>query len=182
MAAKDAALAPAPAGEAPRKGKKLLIIVVALSVTLALIVAVVLALLLTVKGGDDAGEDDEDAQEVVQKGNTDAPPIFIALDPFTVNLAHTPDDGDRYMQLTIFLEVESLAADTTVKARMPRIRNDVTLIMSGKTAAELMTREGKEALAQEIQGEINRIINPPRKGKASGGPVTSVLFTSFIIQ
>ncbi|MDR2366119.1 MAG: flagellar basal body-associated FliL family protein [Zoogloeaceae bacterium] len=180
MAAKDAA--PAPEGKAPGKGKKLLLIVVALIVALALAAAVVTILLLTNKSGDEENGDEEETQEVVSKVDSGAPPIFVALDPFTVNLAPAPDDGDRYMQSVISLEVESLEADAAIKAQMPRIRNNAALIMSGKMASELMTREGKEKLAQEIRDEINNIVKPAKKGKASSGPVVSVLFTSFIIQ
>ncbi|MDR3158060.1 MAG: flagellar basal body-associated FliL family protein [Zoogloeaceae bacterium] len=200
MAAKEEA---APAKEAPKKGKKLLLIVVTLGVSLALVAALALWALLSLnKGdGDEGDEDEEDVQEVAG-GRAGAPPIFVALDPFTVNLARTPqdsggmtadgkerppslaapDDGDRYMQATISLEVESPGADAAIKARMPRIRNNVTLIMSGKTASELMTSEGKKALAREIRDDVNRVVNPPAKGKKANGPVVDVLFTAFIIQ
>jgi flagellar FliL protein len=70
---------------------------------------------------------------------------------------------------------------------MPRIRNNVTLLLSSKKASELQPKEGKENLAKEIAAEINTAINPPvrnRRGEmvAPDAPVMSVLFTSFIIQ
>jgi flagellar FliL protein len=199
MAAKEEI---APAVAAPKKGKKLLLIVVTLGVVVLLAAVLVLWLLFSGVGRED-GDEDEDAQEVAS-GTAGTPTISVALDPFTVNLARTSqnsdrtaasdkdqeqqtnlaqiDDGDRYMQATISLEVDSLDADAAIKGRMPRIRNNVILIMSGKTAAELMTREGKAALAKEIKDDINRIINPPKKGKKATGPVVDVLFSSFIIQ
>ncbi|MDR0735616.1 MAG: flagellar basal body-associated FliL family protein [Zoogloeaceae bacterium] len=177
MTAKDEA---APAPDAPKKGKKLLLIVVALAAALMLVAALVLWALLSLNKGD--GGEDEDEEDVQEVASSSAPPISVALDSFTVNLAHTPDDGDRYVQLMISLEAESPEADAAIKARMPRIRNNVVLIVSGKTAAELMTREGKEALAKEIKDGINRVVNPAAKGKKPNGPVVDVLFTSFIIQ
>ena len=70
---------------------------------------------------------------------------------------------------------------------MPRIRNNVTLLLSSKKASELVPKDGKEKLAVEIQEEINSAIEPPSKNKKGEiippeGPVISVLFTSFIIQ
>ncbi len=72
-------------------------------------------------------------------------------------------------------------------AMMPRIRNNVTLLLSSKKASELQPKEGKEQLAHQIADEINSAINPPARNKRGemvppDGPVTSVLFTSFIIQ
>ncbi|MDR2626048.1 MAG: flagellar basal body-associated FliL family protein [Zoogloeaceae bacterium] len=201
MAAKEEV---APAGEAPKKGKKLLLIVVTLGVVLVLVAALALWVLLSLNKDDGEGGDEEEVQEVAG-GHAGASPIYVALDPFTVNLARTPppppdsggmtadgrerlpsltvpDDGDRYMQATVSLEVASPDADAAIKARMPRIRNNVTLIMSGKTATELMTSEGKKALAKEIRDDINRVLNPSAKGKKANGPVIDVLFPAFIIQ
>ena len=70
---------------------------------------------------------------------------------------------------------------------MPKIRNNITLLLSSKKASELMPKEGKEQLAESLKDEINGVIEPPKKNKkgelvAPEGPVKSVLFTSFIIQ
>ena len=54
------------------------------------------------------------------------------------------------------------------------------MLLSGKKASELITKEGKETLANEVRGLMNGILDPGVKG--SEGPVREVLFTSFIIQ
>ena len=70
---------------------------------------------------------------------------------------------------------------------MPKVRNNITLLLSGKKASELLPKEGKELLAENLREEVNGVIDPSTK-KAKGdkaaaeGPVKSVLFTSFIIQ
>ena len=56
------------------------------------------------------------------------------------------------------------------------------LLLSGKKAAELITKEGKETLASEIRDLINQVLAPDSKGTSDGAPVKEVLFTSFIIQ
>lgn len=151
-------------------------------------------------------EDDSGNQD--NRRNPNAPPMFSELDDFVVNLLPDPppppppstpgsgmmpdntqqpaapyyEDGLRYLQVKIVLELDAKDADTRIKAQMPRIRNNVTVLLSNKTAKGLATKDGKDALAEEIMNEINGIIVPPVKGKRQSGPVVAVLFTSFLIQ
>lgn len=166
---------------APRKKKKLLIIIAA-AVVLILLVAGGGAYFL-LKGND--GEEGADGEEVSEPAKTakkkevkEAAPVYLALDQFTVNLV--PENGDQYLQVTISIEVADAAAGEHLKSFTPKLRNDVMVLLSGKKASELMTRSGKEALAGEIRGLINTILDP--KAKPDAGPVKEVLFTSFIIQ
>lgn len=47
----------------------------------------------------------------------------------------------------------------------------------------MITKEGKEKLAEEIRDQMNEIVEVPAvKGKPSQDAVKEVLFTSFIIQ
>ena len=112
-------------------------------------------------------------------------PVYVAMDTFTVNLV--PESGDQFVQLILSVEVADAPAGERIKTYTPKIRNNVTLLLSSQKASELLPKEGKEKLAAEIMDEINSAINPPVKNKkgeqiAPDGPVTSVLFTSFIIQ
>lgn len=182
--AKPAELTNAP----PQKSKKLLIILATIALLLvALVVAAVL--LLKSANSDNENSDEEVVEEpikkVTKKKDRGAPPVFVSLDTFTVNLA--PESGEQYLQVIISVELDSAESQTQFTAMMPRIRNNVTLLLSSKKASELQSKEGKEKLANEITDEINTAINPPvrnRRGEmvAPDGPVTSVLFTSFIIQ
>lgn len=180
---------PADDAEAPpKKSKKLLIII--LAVVLVVVLAGGGAAMMLMKGGDEDLEDEEVAEEKAKpvkkkpaKPNT--PPVFVNMDPFTVNLV--PETGDQYLQVALTLELDDLLSQPDLTMQMPKIRNNITLLLSSKKASELQPREGKEALALEIADTINSVINPPVKNKrgelvAPDGPVTSVLFTSFIIQ
>ena len=115
-----------------------------------------------------------------------APPVFVALDTFTVNL--TPDaTGERFLQIMISIEVINESAGKQLELYTPRIRNHVMKVLSSKTATELTPREGKEQLAVELRTLMNETLHPgwtPAKpGDApDGAPVRDVLFTSFIIQ
>ncbi len=187
--AKEAKPAEEGAEAPPKKSKKLLIIIVA--VVLLLVIGGGAAAFFLLKGDDEHADEEEVAAETEKhdkkkdKKKDEAPPVFLAMEPFTVNLV--PETGDQYLQVILSVELEGAEAEPEVKASMPKIRNDVTLLLSSKKASELLPKEGKETLAIEIQDAINSAINPPKKNKrgelvAPDGPVHAVLFTSFIIQ
>jgi len=176
---------PAEEAAAPKKSKKLLVIIIA--AVLVIVLAGGGAAYFLLKKGDDPAADDEEAavekdKPKKKKGEKEAPPVYIPIEPFTVNLV--PETGDQYLQVTISVEVEDAHLGEALKLHMPKLRNRIMLILSSKKASELASREGKEALAEEIRDTINGVIGePPAKGKkAAEGPVKEVLFTSFIIQ
>ncbi|MDR1849247.1 MAG: flagellar basal body-associated FliL family protein, partial [Zoogloeaceae bacterium] len=96
-----------------------------------------------------------------------------------------PENGENgFMQAEISLQVEGPEADDYLKSLMPRIRNDITLIMSDKQASDLASKEGKVKLAAEVRDAINLIAGPPwrNKDRPPEGPVIEVLFESIITQ
>lgn len=184
--AKEAKVAEEGAVAPKKKSKKLLIII--LATVLILVIGGGAATFLLLKSGDH-GDDEDTAEETVKpkkkEKKKEGHPVFVNMDAFTVNLL--PETGDQYLQVAISLELEGPEAELEVKANLPKIRNNVTLLLSSKKASELMPKTGKEELAEALRDEVNQIINPPHKGKkgehvAAEGPVVSVLFTSFIIQ
>lgn len=82
------------------------------------------------------------------------PPAFVPLDPFVINLAD--HDADRYAQIGIVLQVTDEHASEEIKNYLPAIRNNVLLLLSHKTSADLSGREGKETLAKEIRRDALR--------------------------
>ncbi len=188
--AKDAKPAEEGAEASPKKSKKLLIII--LAAVLVLVLGGGGAAYMLLKKSDHADDGDEDVAEETakpkkkdKKKDAHAAPVFVNLDPFTVNLV--PETGDQYLQVILSLELEDAAADPQLKALTPKIRNNITLLLSSKKASELLPKEGKEKLAEALKEEINSVIEPPKKNKKgettpSEGPVKAVLFTSFIIQ
>ena len=158
---KDAAKPAEEGAEAPpKKSKKKLIII--LAVVLLLVLGGGGAAFMLLKKGDHA-EDEESAEETAKPAKKkdkkkDAHPVFLNLETFTVNLV--PETGDQYLQVMLTLEIEDATTEPEVKAKMPRIRNDLTLLLSSKKASELLPKEGKEKLAEELKDEINAIIEP----------------------
>lgn len=105
------------------------------------------------------------------------PPVFVTLEPFTVNLQHD-DSSPQYLQVGLTLKVGDEQAAEAVKLHMPEIRNRVLLLLSGKSAGDISSVQGKESLSAELAREISKSV-------AGGGPaaaIDSVLFTSFVVQ
>lgn len=198
--------AAAPAGDAPAKkgSKKLIIIIVA--VVLLLVVGGGAAFFLMKKKGADAEGDDAEAEgghapaaahapaPKPRKHDTGHPPTYVALDPFVVNLADR--DSERYAQIGMTLEVDDPKFAEEMKGYMPAIRNAVLMILAHKTSVELLQRDGKEKLAEEVMREAVRPLGieieadehdesgakKKRKRAPVYNPVQQVLFSSFIIQ
>ena len=163
----------------PKKSMKLLVIVgVALILLLALGGG---AAYFLMKGhGNPEGEDGEVATEKAKADKKKAAPVYVALEPFTVNLV--PENGDQFLQLIISFEIADLHTGDKVKSYTPKLRNNIMMLLSGKKASELIAREGKVTLATEIRDLVNDILDPGGKSSPEDSPVREVLFTSFIIQ
>lgn len=191
-----------PASDAPApKGKKKLIIIIAAVLLLVLIGGGATVFLLKKKAAEaQAAEDGGEAGQgsaAIAKPDPNNPPVFLALDPFTVNLADK--DTDRFAQIGVTLEVKDVITSEQLKSFMPSIRNNVLMILAHKTSAELLTLEGKEKLAREILRAAVRPMGveldpdprdlppdapPPekKKEKPPESPVSRVLFSNFIVQ
>jgi flagellar FliL protein len=115
-----------------------------------------------------------------------------------VNLADP--GGEKVAQVGVTLELSDSHAPEKVKPYLPAIRSGILLLLSQRTAEELLQREGKEKLAADILTEASRHFvtaapkekevagTKPKKKKAAAkpqeeeNPVRGVLFSSFIVQ
>jgi flagellar FliL protein len=155
---------------------------------------------------DGEGEASASASASPEKRKHDPkhPPVFVPLEPFVVNLADK--ESDRYAQVGVTLEVEDAKFGDEMKAYMPAIRNGILMVLSHKTSTQLLTREGKLALAREIMREAALPMGieadeeepveaaegtddeAPKKNKkrkkavAVANPIKAVHFSNFIVQ
>ncbi len=156
------------------------------------------------EAADDGGHARTDAPVARAKPKHDPkhPPTFLPLDPFTVNLADR--ESERYAQVAVTLEIDDAKTADELKLYMPAIRNNILMVLSHKTAEQLLTREGKEKLATailyaavrplgyDVEEEEEVIEDPaadpaPKKKKKKKPappvlPVTAVHFSNFIVQ
>lgn len=173
----------------PPKSKKTLLIVVAVVVVLALAGAGGW-IFLSKKHAAEADEGDEEAVVAVEEPT--GPPTYLPLDNMVVNLADP--GGERVAQIGITLELTGGLEVEKVKAYLPTIRSDVLLLVSQRTADELLSREGKEKLSEDVltaasrhfktsapAGKKSKTDKKAAKG-SNDNPVRGVLFSSFIVQ
>jgi len=174
MASKPPAPAAAYATAKP-KSKKLLIIIIGV-VVLLLVLAAAAFFLLQPKGAEEGAEDTAVAQ--AQQAATATPPTFLPLESMVINLA---DPGvTRFAQLVITLQLSDSATADRVTAFMPALRAGILRLASQRSAEQLLTPEGKDALAAEILDLIRQTTGLPEVNGVS--PVQAVLFTSLIVQ
>lgn len=207
----------APAAEAapaaPPAGNKKLIIILAAALVLVLVGSGVGFFLMSKKkpaegeegeGGESKAKAKAEAPAEMAKSTYDPkkPPAFAALEPFTVNLA---DQGaERFAQVAITLELDDAKTADLIKTFMPAIRNNILLVIADRTAADLMSRDGKARLAERMRRAAARGLGyavddledeedeeasdaPKKKKKKKKAvevalPIRAVHFTNIIIQ
>jgi flagellar FliL protein len=157
----------------PKKSKKKRILILLIS----------LILLGGIGGGawwyfTDDDEVDATGNPIEKKAKAEkaTPPVFVALEQFTVNLQ--PEAGEHFLQVGITLQVASKEDVDLIKLYMPQIRSRVLLLLTSKKASEISTVEGKKKLSDEIMAQTNQPLTPQGKPQA----VMNVFFTSFVIQ
>ncbi|WP_166643027.1 flagellar basal body-associated protein FliL [Alcanivorax sp. 24] len=154
---------------AEKKGSRKLVWLIAALLVMTTSLAAANVYLLMDKSGDS-----KLAAKVVQTARS---PIYVKVDPFTVNLR---DDfcGRHLLYAGISLQVGDSTTEDFLNDFMPQVRSRLLLLTSGQKAGEMMTPEGKAAL-------IEKILALFEKELVSGQPtlrVDDVLFTEFIVQ
>ncbi len=112
-----------------------------------------------------AGE--QKTTEVVKKEN------LLTLDSFTVNLA-SGDGPRRYVRLDAVLKMSDDAKAPEFEARKPQIRDTIISILNTKRAEDLLKKEGKSFLKEEIKSSINSFL--------VDGKVEDIYYISFQIN
>jgi flagellar FliL protein len=191
----SAAAATATAPEAPKKKSKKLLFIIIGVVVLALIGAAgALFVLKKNTAEDDEYADEEPAAQVAKDPKT--APVFMPLENMVVNLADP--GGGRFIQLGLTLQLQDAKTEADVKVYMPSIRSQVLLLISQRTADEMLQVQGKAKLAKDIIAAISNEMgyemadpeaeladDAPKKKKKSKtppNPVQAVLFSSLIVQ
>jgi flagellar FliL protein len=94
------------------------------------------------------------------------------FEPFVVNLSDPA--GNRYIRLTLDVEVISPEVIKELEAQNPRIRDAMIMLLSSKTYTELSTQAGKLRLKNEILDRINQLLGGPK--------ITRAFFQDLVVQ
>lgn len=131
------------------------------------------------EGGDKAEEKTSEKGE--HKGGKDgkgkATATYLSLaPPFIINLGDA--DSTHFLQIEMEALVKNDSVGETVKEHMPRLRNAVLMLLSQQKIADVLTREGKEALQKQVLEELQKILT-----EQTGKPcIEALYFTSFVVQ
>ncbi len=125
--------------------------------------------------------DEEIAKEIEQEQGEVARPVkkevpkvgvMYPMDPFVVNLADPK--ARHFVKATIILELANDDVKEEADKLLPKIRNDIILLLSSQTLEDVITMEGKIRLRDAIMARVTRIL-----GEDS---VRNVYFSSFVVQ
>lgn len=98
---------------------------------------------------------------------------LLVLEPFTVNLAQG-DGPRRYVRLDAVLRLSNDTKLEEIEARKPQIRDSIISILNTKRPDDLLKKEGKTYLKEEIKASINSFL--------VDGRIEDVFYTSFQIN
>ncbi|PMR70500.1 flagellar basal body-associated protein FliL [Halomonas heilongjiangensis] len=104
-------------------------------------------------------------------------PIFVKIDPFTVNLA---DDayGSRLLYAGLSLKVGDDETREILEAHMPQVRSRLLMMFAGQQASELTGPASKQRLGDQVLA----VLDPPMTDHQPELVIEDVLFTEFIVQ
>lgn len=165
-------------GEKPAGGggkKKLIIIIVAAVLVLGGGVGAFLAMSgkKAPEGEEATAEGEGGGDEAAAEGEGEQgelPGAIMQLDTFIVNL----QVKGSFLKTTINLEFAEPELPKTAENDTPKIRDAIIRVMSAKSANEILVKDGKDKLGEEIKKVVNEVLESE--------DVVKVYFTEFIVQ
>ncbi len=103
-------------------------------------------------------------------------PIFVTLDPFTVNLQ--PNGRNRFLHVAVTLKVSNAKSQNQLVQYLPEVRSRVLATLSNRASETLVTTEERNLLAGEILAALNR----PFAANLPSAAISSAMFTTFMLQ
>lgn len=103
-------------------------------------------------------------------------PIFIALEPFTVNLQS--EGRPRFLHIGVTLKVRDAKSQEQVAQYLPEARSRLLMLLSNRKPESLSTPEDKN----QLSAEILKTLNKPFSSGPAPQQITDVVFTAFVVQ
>jgi flagellar protein FliL len=105
------------------------------------------------------------------------PLVYRPLEPALIGNIDGPGRV-RFVQVGVVMATRDPKVLAAVDEHTPVIRNDLIMLLSGKTYEQLNTAEGKETTRQEMLDAIRSVLED-----RTGDPgIESIYFTSFVMQ
>jgi flagellar FliL protein len=119
------------------------------------------------EGGGHGGGGAAKAEEVKTDG------LLYPLEPFTANLAQG-EGPRRYIRISLVLKFSKETKKEEVDARKPQISDTIISMLNAKKPEELLKKEGKDYLREEIKSSINNFL--------VDGQVADIYYVGFQIN
>lgn len=103
-------------------------------------------------------------------------PIFVALEPFTVNLRQ--EEHERFLHIGVMLKVSDARSQARITEYLPEARSRILLMLANRQPDSLVTAEDKK----QLSAEILKTLNQPFSADQPAQHITDVLFTAFVVQ
>jgi flagellar FliL protein len=111
-------------------------------------------------------------ESIAEEQQVSGPGPLFDMKTLIVNLADT--EANRYLRVTMNLELSSDAVQTEMEKRLPQVRDTIIKILTTRTFEEINTIKGKIALRDEIISKVNSYF--------TSGSIVNIYFTEFIVQ
>src|ERR1044072_7106916 len=117
-----------------------------------------------IKGEKKTLEQEERSKEFIGK--------LVPLEQFLVNLSGA--HGRKLLKINMEFEESNAEVQEEIEKIKPKIRDYIIIIASSKSYAEVSTKDGKDALREEIKNQINLFLTK--------GQISKVFFTEFLFN
>lgn len=104
-------------------------------------------------------------------------PIFMELEPFTVNLAGV-EGPDRVLYIHVTLRLANEKSRKQLHEYLPEVRSRLLLLLSEQKSKNIETHDGKLQLMKEIKQTLTPTLIPSDTDQ----DISDVLFTTFILR
>lgn len=168
------------ADKAPRKSKKKLFVIAGAAAALILGGGGGYFAFAGGKGGEHGAESAEhggEHGEQAKDGHGGAPEMktaFVELPEMTVNLATVDAQKQRYVRLTVALEVDKPEMADAIKPMMPRVLDSFQTHLRELRPEDIRGSSGAYRLKEELLRRVNAAIAPAK--------VDAVLFKYIVVQ
>ena len=123
------------------------------------------------EGGHGGGHGGAEAKPEVEAVKADG--LLYPLEPFTANLAQG-DGPRRFIRISLVLKFSKETKKEEVDARKPQISDTIISMLNAKKPEELLKKEGKEYLKEEVKTSINNFL--------VDGQITDIYYVGFQIN
>jgi len=121
-----------------------------------------------VQGADMSEQRAEEIADAVMDPGT-----IVGLEEIIVTLDSDPRQP-RYLRINVSLEIRDSSQAERAAARIPQLRDIVIMILSGKSAADIGSPEGRSALRDEIFRDVS--------AQLPESAMMNVFFSDLVVQ